>query len=277
MSATLRLLTVGFLVSVAAGLGLLAFQMSRAAPGPSQTVQENPPPLMTAYIAAAHPLPGGTLAKDEDFISKSAPSHDVPSGAVVDTPEARANLRGSLVRNFLDAGAPITMNDVLRPRDRGFAAAVLREGARAVTVSVDAVSGAAGLIWPGDHVDVLLTQDGQTKGASQNESLLTTQGFSSQTLLTDVRVIAIDQDLAQGAADSAGKLVRTVTLEVDQSQAQKIAVASQMGKLSLAIRSATDQRVEAPVPVTRGDDISPAEGHLVVIYEGNKRREVHVK
>ena len=61
--------------------------------------------------------------------------------------------------------------------------------------------------------------------------------------MTDVRVIAIDQNLAQGAADSAGKLVRTVTLEVDQLQAQRIALASQMGKLSLAIRAATDQRV----------------------------------
>ena len=168
MSSTLRIFTIGFLLFVTAALGLLAFQMSRpAASVPSQTVQENPPPLMTAYIAAAHPLPGGTLAKDEDFIAKSAASHDLPSGAIVDTPEARANLRGSLLRNFLDAGAPITMNDVLRPRDRGFAATVLKEGARAVAVSVDAVSGAAGLIWPGDHVDVLLTQDAQTKGGSE--------------------------------------------------------------------------------------------------------------
>jgi pilus assembly protein CpaB len=133
----------------------------------------------------------------------------MPSGAIGDTPEARAYLRGSLLRNFLDAGAPITMNDVLRPRDRGFAAAVLKEGARAVAISVDAVSGAAGLIWPGDHVDVLLTQDAQTKGGSEKESLVATQGPSSQTLPTDARVIAIDQNLAQGAADSAGKLVRT--------------------------------------------------------------------
>src|SRR6516162_1489088 len=263
MSSTLRIFTIGFLLFVTAGLGLLAFQMLRpAASLPSQTVPENPPPLMTAYIAAAHPLPGGTLAKDEDFIAKSAASHDMPSGAIVDTPEARANLRGSLVRNFLDAGTPITMNDVLRPRDRGFAAAVLKEGTRAVAVSVDAVSGAAGLIWPGDHVDVLLTQDAQTNGGSEKERLVAPQGPSSQTLLTDVRVIAIDQNLAQGAADSAGKLVRTVTLEVDQLQAQRIALASQMGKLSLAIRAATDQRVEAPVPVTRSDDIV---GHTVMI------------
>jgi pilus assembly protein CpaB len=252
MSSTLRFFTIGLLLFAAAGLGLLAFQISRpAASVPSPTVQENPPPLMTAYIAAAHPLPGGTLAKDEDFIAKSAAPHDMPSGAIVDTPEARANLRGALLRNFLDAGAPVTMNDVLRPRDRGFAATVLTEGARAVAVSVDAVSGAAGLIWPGDHVDVLFTQEPPKQPLIPLQSnIISPDGMKATTILqlnpllvTDVRVIAIDQDLAQGAADSAGKLVRTVTLEVNQLQAQRIALASQMGKLSLAIRAATDQRV----------------------------------
>ena len=86
------------------------------------------------------------------------PSDSVPSGAILDTPDARIGLRGSLVRKFLDAGSPVTSQDVLRPRDRGFLASVLAPDSRAISIKVDADSGVSGLIWPGDYVDVVLTQ-----------------------------------------------------------------------------------------------------------------------
>ena len=95
------------------------------------------------------------------------------------------------------------MADVLAPRDRGFIANVLREGYRAVAVGVDPVSGVAGLIWPGDHVDILLTQE--LEGAPVARKNL------GETVLTDVRVIAIDQDMVQSAPANnavAGRIVR---------------------------------------------------------------------
>jgi len=216
------------------------------------------------------------LTKDDDFIIKPVPS--IEMRGLTDTPENRANLRGSLIRHYMDAGTSITMTDVLQPRDRGFIASVLREGYRAVAVGVDQVSGVAGLIWPGDHVYILPTQE--MEGAPVARKSL------GETVLTDVRVIAIDQDMVQSAPANnavAGKVVRTVTLEVDPLQAQKLAVAQRMGKLSLAIRAAADHPTEAPGAVF-GSDVSPAlieptqpVGRSIQVFNGPERKEMTFK
>ena len=78
---------------------------------------------------SCHP---GTLARDEDFAVKTVPVSELPPAAIADTPEARASLRGSLIRSYLEPGMPIRAEGVLRPRDRGFIASVLRDGYRAV-------------------------------------------------------------------------------------------------------------------------------------------------
>ena len=91
----------------------------------------------------------------------------------------------------------------MRPGDHGFLAAVLKQGMRAVTVGVDAVSGTAGLIWPGDRVDVILTQ------SMDDPKLPPGRRVAAETVLQDARVIAIDQVLVQGgvpdAPDTAGR------------------------------------------------------------------------
>lgn len=270
--SVLRLSVIGLMLFTAAALGLLLFNVTRPASLPIQAIVDAPPPLQVSYIVAAHAMPAGTLARGEDFSVKSAASSDFPNDAIADSPEARASLRGSLVRTFIDAGKVITTANVLRPRDRGFIASVLEKGMRAATIGVDPVSGVAGLIWPGDHVDVLLTQE--IANASPAHKAM------SETVLTNVRVIAIDQEMVQGASGDttvAGKLVRTVTLEVNPLQTQKLAVAAHMGKLSLSIRAAEDQQADT-APVTYGSDVSPAlmqpAGATVTIVEGDKMKVV---
>jgi pilus assembly protein CpaB len=180
----------------------------------------------------------------------------MPVGASLDTPANRGQLMGAMMRRSLGAGEILTLNDLMRSGDHGFLAAVLGPGMCAVTVGVDAVSGTAGLIWPGDRVDVILTEAG---GGSEN-------GISALRVLNDVRVIAIDQQLVQGTAANSGSttqpLARTVTLEVSADQAERIAVASRLGSLSLAVLSATTspQAVQATdkTAVVWGTDISPA-------------------
>src|SRR2546430_8686579 len=140
MSSTLRLSIIAVLLLATAALGLIAYNMNL----PKSVVQitENTPaPLTTGYFVAARPLPRGTLAREEDFAVRSVPSDSVPTGAILDTPDARIGLRGSLVRKFLDAGSPVTSQDVLRPRDRGFLASVLAPDSRAISIKVDAESG----------------------------------------------------------------------------------------------------------------------------------------
>ena len=120
MSSTLRLSIIMVLVLATAAFGLIAY--SNMNPKPVVQVTENTPapaPLV-GYFVAARPLPRGTLAREEDFAVRSAPSDSVPAGAIRETPDAKAGLRGSLVRKFLDTDSPVTLRDLLRPRDQGF-------------------------------------------------------------------------------------------------------------------------------------------------------------
>ena len=143
---------------------------------------------------------------------------------------------------------------------------------RASTVGVDAVSGTAGLIWPGDHVDVILTQ------VTDDRTLPASRRASAEAVLGDVRVIAIDQQLMQGATGSGPEqgTTHTVTLEVTATQAERLALAERLGHLSLIVRAA-DAAPDTPgstPPTTWGGDVSPAlnqgptEGRVMRVYQG---------
>src|SRR3954451_9311609 len=159
MSSTLRLSIIIVLLLATAALGLMAYNMNL--PKPVIQVTESTPtpaPATVGYFVAARPLSRGTLARDEDFTIRSVAPERVPAGAILETPDSKAGLPGSLVRKFVDAGSPVTLQDILRPRDRGFLASVLAPDSRAISIKVDEESGVSGLIRPGDNVDVMLTQ-----------------------------------------------------------------------------------------------------------------------
>ena len=278
MSFSLRLTVIALMLITASALAMIAYRAVTPvvvmAPSPASA----PAPLQLSYRVAAHALPAGTLTRDEDFTVKPIAAASLPPGAITESPEARADLRGALVRNWIESGQPITAADVLRPRDRGFTASVLASGSRAIAIGVDPVTGVAGLIWPGDHVDVILTQ-------TLGDKTPIAQRVMSETVLTNVRVIAIDQEISQGApagAAVAGKLARTVTLQVDPDQAEKLAVAQNLGKLQLTIRPAADAPARAMLSQTTfGGDVSPAlsrsgepAGTAVHVIEGNDRKVV---
>jgi pilus assembly protein CpaB len=286
MTSALRLSIILVLALAAAVLGLIAYSAIQPKPVPQQVAQPAPARPATAYLVAAHPLPAGTLARDQDFAARSAAPGDVPAGALLDTPDARAELRGSLVRKFLDAGAPITSEEVLRPRDRGFLASVLAPDTRAVSIKVDAESGVSGLIWPGDHVDVVLTQVNDKADAAHRTL--------SEVVLRNVRIIAIDQDIVQGAEESKdsngnaapGKETRFVSLQLAPEQVQKIAVAKTLGQLSLAVRAAEQRRNAEDAGTLYGCDVSPeiarqsaiaSESTKIVVYTGDKTTEYSVR
>jgi len=173
--------------------------------------------------------------------------------------------------------------DVMRPGDHGFLAAVLGAGERAVSVGVDAVSGTAGLIWPGDHVDLILTQQIDDPTAPRGRRI------AGETVLHSVRVIAIDQQLVHGGANSIAENLsnRTVTLEVSPSEAERVSVATRLGKLSLVVvaadQASADQASAAAgnIPpktetITWGGDVSPAlrqgaggEGQTIRVFQGS--------
>ncbi|WP_271572780.1 Flp pilus assembly protein CpaB [Bradyrhizobium sp. CCBAU 11386] len=242
-----------FLLATAA-FGLIAYDMNQPKQIPVAVVEQAPPavPPTVGYFVAARPLSKGTLAREEDFVVRSVSPDRVPAGAILESADTKIGLPGSLVRKFVDTGSPVTLQDILRPRDRGFLASVLAPDSRAISIKVDEESGVAGLIRPGDYVDVQLTQLFD-KAEPARRAL-------SETVLRNVRVIAIDQEIAQGGRATgavAGKLAQTVSLELTAEQVKKIAVAKQLGTLSLAVRAAVEQWDRADTGAMSSCDVSP--------------------
>jgi len=251
MSSTLRLSIIMVFLLATAALGLIAYNMNLSkAEVPVVQVTANASAPLTRYLVAARPLKAGTLTRDEDF--RSDPLDSVPSGAIRDTTDDRKRLLGSLVRKNLDTGSPITSENVLLRGDRGFLASVLEPGTRAISIKVDAESGVSGLIKPGDYVDILLTQVAASADVARRAL--------SETLLQNVRIIAIDQEIVQGGrtvSSLAGKQAQTVSLELAPDQVKKITVAKQIGTISLAVRAAVEQWDTADTGSMSSCDVSP--------------------
>jgi pilus assembly protein CpaB len=265
------MLAIGIIGVAAVGWMLLqgsGGQVTAAVPSPAQ-------PTKVSVLVAARSLRAGSLLKPEDIAGKDVLDADQPAGASLDTAQNRSSLTGAMVRRTLADGQVLLPQDLVRPGDHGFLAAVLGPNMRAVTVAVDAVSGTAGLIWPGDRVDLILTQ------TMDNPALAAGKRVAAETVLSDARVIAIDQQIVQGQAPdgTVAQANRTATLEVTAAQAERVLVAGRLGKLSLSVLSAdragadqAGQQPSAPVgavgadasgqpatgPVTWAGDVSPA-------------------
>lgn len=269
---SLRVLLIGIMLMAVLGLGMVGIQAMR----PQHTMAAVPQPKVKVVVAA-HIISGGTLLKDDDIADSEVLESKLPHDALIDTPDVRSNLHGALVLRYLDKRTMLRAEDVLRPRDRGFLAAVLSPGMRAIAVGVDAVSGAGGLIWPGDHIDLILTQ----RLAQGN----TARSVAAETVLKNARVIAVDQKLVQGANESGasvGHLARTLTLEVTPDGAERVAVAETLGALSVVVRPASDTSltVSANVPTVFASDVSsvmsePPEGRrTMTVIQGDHKQEV---
>ncbi|WP_029085667.1 Flp pilus assembly protein CpaB [Bradyrhizobium sp. th.b2] len=286
MSSALRISIIVVLLLATTAFGLIAYNMNLPKQAPAAIVENAPAaapaqPTTVSYFVAARALPRGTLARDEDFAVRSAAPERVPAGAILETPDSKAGLPGALVRKFVDAGSPVTLQDILRPKDRGFLASVLAPDSRAISIKVDEESGVSGLIRPGDYVDVLLTQVFE-KGNPARRAL-------SETVLRNVRVIAIDQEIVQGGRGISavtGKQAQTVSLELGSDQVKKITVAKQLGTLSLSVRAAVDQWDKPDGGAMSSCDVSPelarqnaVAGHTtaVVVHSGGERKEFSVR
>ena len=248
----MRILLVLIVVLGLGGLGVLGLVAFGPAPPPPAAVAA--PPERVAVIVAARAVQAGTLLKPEDLAARDTRVEDLPAGALRDTPDARIDLIGAMVRRTLAPGEALRLDGLLRPGENGFLAAVLAPGMRAVTVGVDAVTGTAGLIWPGDRVDVILTQ------AFDENDIAPARRVAGETVLSASRVIAVDRHLVQGmqpgaVGDSLRETNRTVTIEVTPEQATRLAVATRLGRLSLALRAAgspAEERIDQR-PVWGGD------------------------
>src|SRR5690554_3126122 len=222
------------LAAAVLALGARAMFIARQQPA---TVAEAPEEVLVRVAAAD--LPAGLLLRDSDLDWKSLPRSDVPKGALQES-NTQAELVGALLRQRVEADEAIIATNIIRPDAPGFLAAALKPGMRAVSVPIDDVSGHAGLILPGDYVDMILTQN-----LRQHDELNGRQNVVvSETVVEKARVIAVGSSF-QLARDNTSKpaRARTVTLEVDPRAAEAVTVAAQLGTLSMSLRSfAVDDR-----------------------------------
>lgn len=206
-------------------------------------------PIMSMVLVASRPLTAGTIVAPDDLAWQRWPNAALDPDFLVrkhGTNPAK-HVIGRIVLHGLDKNEPIAMAMLLKPGTAGFLAAALRPGMRAVTIRIDAVSAAGGFILPGDHVDVLLTEHyavaANAAPTRPNRPQIADKDVAS-VLLRDIKVLAIDQRMQD--IDSKPKVGSTATLEVGVVAAEKLAIAAEMGTLSLALRSPAQIPHHAP-------------------------------
>lgn len=163
------------------------------------------------------------------------------------------SLMGTVVRNASTAGQPITQGALVKPGDRGFLAAALGPGMRAVTVPVQTQTSVAGFVFPGDRIDLILTQT--VPGGGDGPPLK-----AAETIMRNLRVLATDQRTDNGVGEDGKAVVRTfsnVTIEATPKIAEQIAVAQTLGSLSLSLRSIADNSSELEQAIASGDVSMP--------------------
>jgi len=188
-------------------------------------------------LVAQRALPVGTIITADAISFQDWPAELVKDAYFLDGEADMTKLLGTVVRFPVTAGQPLTQGALVAPGDRGFLAAALAPGMRAVTIPVSAKTGVGGFVFPGDRVDLVLTQNVKGEG----DALRT-----AETILRNMRVLATDQTTDNEVVD--GKTVvhafRTVTLEVTPRIAEKVAVAQEIGEISLSLRSISDNQGE---------------------------------
>ena len=249
----MRLRSVLLLAAAATCAGIATLLTTMRAPTPQQQTRVVPPKILQAatrtIVVARQDLPFGTRL-DRSMLQQVAwPAKLMPNGAFTSLdnlvgPKGSNNAR--VVLRPVTKGEPVLKSKISKPGQRPSLAGTLGGTKSAVTIRVDDVQGVAGFIQPDDYVDVLLTRKLLNASTDRNA----TAEVFTDVLLQSVKVVAVDQRFVRS---SSAKPARAVTLEVDQIQAQKLVLASSVGKLSLTLKNADSQSLGAPRRVSLDD------------------------
>lgn len=239
------ILLIGALV-VAAVTALLARNMFTGASAPQAEAQKVEV-LGEEVLVATRALPVGTIITPESFRFQPWPEELVEEAYYQKEGTDINALNGTVVRNAITAGQPLTRGAIVSPGDRGFLAAALGPGMRAVTIPVSGLTGVAGFVFPGDRIDLMLTQTVQGQGPEMKVS---------ETVIRNVRVLATDNRVTS-TTNEAGQTVaaktKLVTLEATPKIAEKVAVAQTLGTLSVSLRSLADSHAELEEAIASGE------------------------
>lgn len=240
-----KLLLMGGALAIAIVTAMMARSMFAGASAPE--AQAAPVPQGPKVLVAQRVLPTGTIITADAIGFQPWPQELVKDAYFIEGELDVGKLLGTVVRFPVTAGEPVTQGSLVKPGDRGFLAAALGPGMRAITVPVSAKTGVGGFVFPGDRVDLVLTQS--VKGEGEGELR------ASETILRNIRVLATDQSTTQETIDgnTVVKQFSTVTLEVTPKIAEKVSVAQTIGTLSLSLRSIADSQSELERAIAQGD------------------------
>jgi pilus assembly protein CpaB len=240
----LVLLVVALLIAVGTAFAARSLFIGASSPSAEARPEE---PKGPKVLVAQRGLPTGTIITADSISFQDWPEGLVQDAYFLDGESDMTKLLGTVVRHQITAGQPVTHGALVAPGDRGFLAAALGAGMRAITIPVSAKTGVGGFVFPGDRVDLVLTQ--AVKGG---------EGLplkAAETILRNLRVLATDQSTESETVD--GKTVvrafRTVTIEVTPRIAEKVAVAQTIGTISLSLRSLADNQVELDRAIASGE------------------------
>ena len=228
----------------------------------------------TNIYVATKPLPVGTTIGEADIGVQPWPQQLVLDGFVA--ADGKNNLVGMVTRAPMQQNVPITFSKVANPNDPNFLAGDLPKGMRVVTIPINETDGVAGFVFPGDHVDLIYTHDvrkyvtppasvsniSRSSGSEETDVSVTPKEITvtvTETLLTNVKVLAIDQrSSGAGATDAKGNLIipRSASLMVSSADSQRVRLASKSGTVSLVLRALADKESADPLVLTGPKDIS---------------------
>jgi len=242
----LVLLVAAMVVAIGTALG--ARSMFAGAATPQVEAVTAPQMQGPKVLVANRALPVGTIITADSVAFQQWPQELLQDAYFVEGTTDVSNLLGTVVRHPVTAGEPVTQGSLVAPGDRGFLAAALGPGMRAVTVPVSGPTGVGGFVFPGDRVDVMLTQSVSGEGGPALNA--------AETILRNLRVLATDQSTESTTGEDGKTVVsefRTVTIEVTPRIAEKIAVAQTIGTISLSLRSIADSGSELERAIAAGE------------------------
>ncbi len=253
-----RIILILIALMLSGGTAYIANNWLKANKRPIKTAQSVAvePQAGIQILTAKKDIPIGKFVNENDFVWQSWPENYVSDHHLTKDKFKIDQLTGRVSRTGISIGEPIYIAKLVSPGERGFLAAVLKPGHRALSVNISSETSVSGLVFPGDRVDMIVSIT--IKGDEDDKK----KRMASETILTNVRVLALGTVLkTETGKTNAG--AKTVTVELKPSQVEIVAVSAIVGKISLALRPLAKDEEELKIITETGDlseDASPSKG-----------------